>query len=107
MLSTSDDIELLTTAFLNCWEQSVPQYLQQRIDFARDAYQYIEDHAQDTEITTWETEPEEGQTELTRQQALNNAVLIYRFFSAGGGGGGTPTEAIKKMPLWMMIRYFY
>lgn len=107
MLTTSDDIELLTTAFLNCWEQSVPQYLQQRIDFAEEAYQYIEDHAQDTEITTWETEPEEGQTELSRQQALNNAVLIYRFFSAGGGGGGTPTEAKKKMPLWMLIRYFY
>lgn len=108
MTSDSKNIEDLTRAFLNCWEQSTPQYAQDRIDFANDAFLYIENHAQDTDITDWETEPEPPDTHITKAQALKNAVMIYRNFSAGGGGGGTPSvETPPRSPVWMWIRYHY
>ena len=99
--SSSTDIEMLTTAFCKCWERPGTPALEERIEFANKAYNYIIQHAQDTSITTWETEP---QYYLSESQALNNAVLMYRFYSAGGGGGGTPGSAKKKMPLWMYLR---
>ena len=107
MSSSSDDIDMLTEAFLNCWERSTPSYLQDRIDFANDAFNYIDANAQDTDIISWETVPEDPQEQhISRDQALRNAVLLFRFFSAGGGGGGTPSEPLPaKMPIWMMIKY--
>ena len=107
--STSTDIDQLTEAFMVCWERATaPAYLQNRIDFAHDAYDYINLHAQDAQITSWEVDPEDPQDQhITREQALKNAVLLYRFFSAGGGGGGIPTEPKHRMPLWMKIRYHY
>ena len=51
--------------------------------------------------------PEDPQEQhISRDQALRNAVLLFRFFSAGGGGGGTPSEELpRKFPIWMMIKY--
>lgn len=100
--SDSTDIASLTTAFCECWERPGTPALQERIEFANKAYEYILQHAQDSSITTWETEP---MYYLTEEQALNNAVLMYRYYSAGGGGGGTPSQAKRKMPVWMMIKY--
>lgn len=99
--STSTDIEMLTTAFCNCWERPGKPELENRIQFAKDAYDYILEHANDKTITTWETQPEYY---LTYEQALKNAVLMYRYYTAGGGGGGTPGTEKHKMPIYMYLR---
>lgn len=100
--STSTNIKQLTEAFCNCWERPGVPALEERVEFAFEALEYILLHANDTTITEWETEP---MYYLSRNQSLHNAVLMYRFYSAGGGGGGTHTEYRKKMPTWMRIRY--
>lgn len=98
--STSTDIEMLTTAFCNCWERPGKPELENRIQFAKDAYDYILQHANDKTIT-WETQPEYY---LTYEQALKNAVLMYRYYTAGGGGGGIPGTEKHKMPIYMYLR---
>lgn len=103
--SPSTDIELLTTAFCNCWERPGVPALQERIEFANDALDFISANANNSDINTWEIQPENGGIYLSRQQALKNAVMMYRYLSAGGGGGGTPSSHIRRMPVWMMIRY--
>lgn len=104
LTSTSTDVASLTEAFCTCWERPSVPALEERIDFAYKAFNYIQLHANDTTIVTWETEP---MYYLSEEQALNNAVLMYRFYSAGGGGGGTPSTRKKKMPIWMWIKYNY
>ena len=89
---------------MTCWERPGKPHLDERIDFANKAYDYILNHAQDTSITQWETQP---QYYLSEAQALKNAVLMYRFYGAGGGGGGTPSLKKKKIPVWMIIRYHF
>lgn len=103
MQSQSTNISELTEAFCTCWERPGVPALQERIEFANKAFAYIQTHAQDSSITTWETTP---MYYLSEQQALNNAVLMYRFYSAGGGGGGVITPPIRKMPIWMKIKYY-
>lgn len=97
MQSDSTDIAMLTTAFCTCWERPGVPALDERIQFANKALEYIQDNANDTSITTWETEP---MYYLSEAQALKNAVLMYRYYSAGGGGGGT---IIRKsgFKIWM------
>lgn len=102
--SQSTDITSLTEAFCNCWERPGLPAMQERIDFALDAYDYIIQHAQDTSISQWETLP---MYYLSRGQALKNAVLMYRYYSNGGGGGGTPGRKRKHIPVWMLIKYHY
>lgn len=102
LTSSSTDVESLTEAFCTCWERPGIPALEERIEFAYKALSYIQLHANDTSIVTWETEP----IYLSEEQALNNAVLMYRFYSAGGGGGGTDRKK-RKMPLWMMCQYTY
>jgi hypothetical protein len=103
--SPSIDISLLTTAFCNCWERPGVPALQERIEFANDALDFISENANNSNINSWEIHPENGGIYLSRQQALRNAVMMYRYLSAGGGGGGTPGSHINRMPVWMMIRY--
>lgn len=97
--SSSTNVASLTEGFCTCWERPGVPALQERIDFATEALEYILLHALDVNITQWETTP---QYYLSRQQALNNAVLMYRFY-------GNPEKPIvrtkKAMPVWMMIRY--
>lgn len=95
--SQSTDIALLTTAFCTCWERPGVPELDERIAFANKALEYIQDNANDSSINTWITEP---MYYLSEQQALNNAVLMYRFYSAGGGGGGTITTK-RNFKIWM------
>lgn len=102
MNSTSTDIDMLTEAFMTCWERPGKPHLEERIEFAHEAYTFILANANDTSITTWETVP---QYYLSRNQALRNAVLMYRFYAAGGGGGGTDSKRKAHMPVWMQIDY--
>lgn len=97
MQSDSTDVAMLTTAFCTCWERPGVPALAERIQFANKALEYIQDNANDTSITTWETEP---MYYLSETQALKNAVLMYRYYSAGGGGGGTITQK-SGFKIWM------
>lgn len=98
--STSTNIAQLTEAFMVCWERAGVQKLQERIDNANKCYNYIQQHANDTKITTWIIEDRY----LSESEILNNAVLLYRFYSDGGGGGGGTQYVYKSnFPLWMSI----
>lgn len=97
MQSDSTDIAMLTTAFCTCWERPGVPALDERIQFASKALEYIQDNANDTSITAWETEP---MYYLSEAQALKNAVLMFRYYSAGGGGGGTVTRK-SGFKIWM------
>lgn len=99
--SSSTDIPYLTECFTRCWERPGVVALEERIEFAQKAYEYIQSHANDTSIKEWHQRDDY----LTEKEALNNAVMMYRFFSSGGGGGGTTTKR-KQMPVWMMLRRF-
>lgn len=101
--SDSTDISTLTEAFMTCWERPGVPALEDRVRVAAQCFGYIQEHAQDTSITTWFV----SDSYLTEEQYLNNAVLLYRFYSAGGGGGGTPAQPKSKMPVWLYIRYKY
>ena len=97
MQSDSTDVAMLTSAFCTCWERPGVPALDERIQFANKALDYIQGNANDTSITTWETEP---MYYLSETQALKNAVLMYRYYSAGGGGGGTITQK-SSFKIWM------
>jgi len=101
--SDSTDLEALTHAWNIGWEGIHDSSWDARVEYAWVCYRYIKAHAQDSSITEWIT----GNRYLSNDERLNNAVMLYRFFSAGGGGGGTPTKRKKKMPIWMWIRYKY
>lgn len=104
--STSTDIRLLTRLFCNCWERPGIPRLDERYRFAELAYPYIIANGNTGDINTWFI----STNALGEDQALNNSVLVYRFFSAGGGGGwpfGMPPRYPHKMPVWMMTRKFY
>lgn len=100
LASTSQDLDMLTRAFSRGWEgQTV--FNTDRYDQAVDCLNYIRGHANDTSIDHWVI----GNKYNSRAEILNNAVMLYRWFSAGGGGGGTTGSALKHMPLWMKINY--
>lgn len=102
LYSDSTDIAMLTEAFSRCWEGAGTPVLDERIRFAYEAYDYILEHADDTSITDWITQP---MYYISEADALKNSVLMYRFYSKGGGV--LPTKRKKKMPVWMMVRYHY
>ena len=99
--SESTDIEMLTEAFMTCWERPGVPALEERIENANKCYCFISEHAQDALINTWVIEDRY----LTESEILNNAVLLYRYYSSGGGGGGSAKVIKKSMPIWMMIKY--
>lgn len=100
--STSTDLTLLTHAWNWCWEGIHDASWDTRVTQANTVYNYISEHANDTSITDWIY----GNRYLSSDEILNNAVMLYRYFSAGGGGGGTPSLPKSKMPAWMKIRYW-
>lgn len=103
LTDTSHDAGWLAVIFEEGWERAGSPNLAERIRFAELAYDYILENANNPLINTWEIYPEYY---LTEQQALNNAVLMYRFYSAGGGGGGDNSKIHRRtLPIWMMIRY--
>lgn len=94
--SDSTDLYELTGAFLRGWEGIYTETQhQQRYEYAQRVYEFIQQNANDTSISTWFN----GNFYCTDEQKLNNAVMLYRLISAGGGGGGTPGKEKKKMPL--------
>lgn len=100
--STSTDIESLTHYWNMCWEGIHDSSWDYRVERANACYNFISSNANNTNITNWITK--DGY--LTESEIFNNAVMLYRYFSAGGGGGGIPSKRKTKLPLYMMIRYF-
>lgn len=100
--SNSTDIPYLTECFMRNWERPGVPALEERVAFANKAYRYILDHANDTNINSWIIKKD---VYLTESEALNNAVMMYRYLTAGGGGGGQPTTATHKMPVWLMLKH--
>lgn len=102
LTSQSTDLARLTHAWNLCWEGIHDSSWDDRVSQANRVYSYIQNHAQDTTISAWIT----GNRYLSDDEKLNNAVMLYRYFSAGGGGGGKPSKPKHTMPLWMKIKYF-
>ena len=94
--STSTYITELTTDFCLCWERPANPDIQTRVERANQCIQYIMEHASDENISEWVI----ADRYLTESESLNNAVLLYRFYSGGG-----IIIRTRKMPLWMMLRY--
>jgi hypothetical protein len=84
-----------------CWEGIHEGSWDSRVVYARECYNFIVAHANDTTINSWYN----PNAYLSVEQRLNNAVMLYRHLSAGGGGGGTPTKRKNHMPAWMKINY--
>lgn len=72
------------------------------VSYAEAYHDYISDHAQDTNIQYWLSNPS---GDLSALERMNNVVMVFRYLSAGGGGGGTPTVLKRRTPIWMYIRY--
>lgn len=105
--SDSTDITMLTHAWNKCWEGIHDASWDDRVEYALQCYSYIQEHANDTDITEWKT----STRYLSSADRLNNAVMLYRALSAGGGGGGHPTPKPPhfrggkvRMPIWMMAQ---
>ena len=100
--SNSTDIPYLTECFARCWERPYESDLNliSRVTFANDAFNYIMLHAQDSTITSWIAKT----TMLSREEALNNAVMMFRYLSTGGGGGSLRTK--HGMPVYMMLKNY-
>lgn len=101
--SDSTNLTDLTHAWNLCWEGIHDASWDTRVTQAQTVLRYISEHGNDKTITDWIAVNDY----LTQDQILNNAVMLYRYFSAGGGGGGTPSLPNTTMPAWMKIKYHY
>lgn len=100
LTSDSTDIETLTHAWNWCWEGIHDATWDTRVAYARNCLTFIEQHKDDTSITDWIV----GNRFLSDSERYNNAVMLYRLL---GGDSPTPHPTKrKKMPLWMMLRYY-
>lgn len=105
LASDSTDIELLTHAYNIGWEGIHDASWDDRVTYARWAYDYILAHKDDASITTWIT----GNRYLTLSEIGNNAVMAYRALSGtippSPPVPPTPTGFGHRMPVWMMLKY--
>lgn len=101
--STSSDLRMLTRAFTGSWERIPPDpVLDTRYGYALKCFNYIMQHLNDNPSDyTWVV----GNRYLTESETLNNAMCLYFALQGHMPPSPTPTGR-KKMPIWMMIRYF-
>ena len=108
LASTSTDLNSLTYDWLVCWEGIGTDTLTQRQTWARTFYDYIYAHQNDDRTTyQWISE---NRSLSPLEQCMNAMCVFYAMNgyyppSPGPGPGPTPTQR-KKMPLWMMLRYY-
>lgn len=108
--STSNDIQMLTYAFMQGWEGIWNGTQNQRVQYALQVVNYIQEHYQD-DPGNWIT----GNRYLSEAERYHNALLVYNWLV----GNDVPPDpdppqppepepkGKKKMPLWMKIRYHY
>lgn len=113
LLSDSTDLRALTEAFCIGWEGIHDDSWENRINYAFTIYDYIMEHADDPNISEWVI----SNVYLPFEDRWNNAVLVYRYFASGDiipvptpdyppTPGPSPGTKKRKMPVWMMIKYF-
>lgn len=79
LTSQSDDVDELTKEFMYHWEGINNGTLAARQEKARMIYDYIMEHKDDPDITSWIS----GNFYLNTDESLNNCVLIARSMSSG------------------------
>lgn len=82
--SPSQDVEMLTKAFMRGWEGIVDGTEDFRVQCAKKCLSFIESNAQDASITEWII----SNAYLSEANILRQAVMLFRSLGAGGGGGG-------------------
>ena len=99
--STSTNISDLTEEFLLHWEGIGTQTLADRIQYANDAYAYIQLHkSDDPSLYSWISKNEP----LTTTEKNNNLMCMY-FVLNSATNPTPPVREKKSMPLWMMLKY--
>lgn len=91
--SDSTDLEDLTWDFLANWEGVAGDHFDERLGYATDVLQYIEDHMNDDVQWNWIY----GNRYLSTNERYNNAMVVFNYMSKGS----FPRH--KGMPLWMML----
>lgn len=93
------DIDALTETFMYAWERPGVLALQNRIDFAHKAYDYILEHGD--EPVEWIV----GNRYLSEAEQLNNAVAVYQALSLGSNPDGP--EGFSNLLRWGIARELY
>lgn len=91
--SDSTSIEDLVWDFLANWEGVAGDHFDERVDYAGDVLDYINEHMNDGVNYTWIF----GNRYLTSAERFNNAMVVFNYMSKGS----FPRH--KGMPLWMML----
>lgn len=111
----NNDVEELALAYFIMWETpgsmsifNGPPYYNwdKRRQTANDVLDYLTEHGDD-EIDEWYYEI--GYVFIPDQKALDNCVLIWQQLQSGifpPSPHPTPSKKKKKMPIWMMLRYY-
>lgn len=105
LTTTETDIDKLTETYMRCWERPGIPALEERIEFAHKAYQYIGERGSD--VVQWI----KGNRYLSEDEALSNCVRVYQKLGLllGGGGGegwsnllryGCYRELYRKRYIW-------
>lgn len=99
--SDSTNLSDLVWDFLANWEGVPGNAFQERLNYATQFYQYIQEHKNDNP-NDYSWIAKNGY--LTESEKLNNVMCMYFYFS---NGDPTPpyVKPINKLPLWMMVRY--
>lgn len=103
--SDSKDLTHLTHAYNIGWEGIHDGTWDDRVTYAKNCFDYIQEHYDDDQITEWIA----GNRFLSIQERLNNAVMLYRMLSGDlPPDPDQPTGGKKrKMPVYMMLHDYY
>lgn len=108
LASDSTDLDSLTAEFLACWEGVPGNALEERQQAARAFYTYIDSHKTEPS-SSWNWTSGNYYLGYLSNEQYSNVMCAYWFLNGyvppGPGPGPTPKER-KKMPIWMMIRYY-
>lgn len=84
-LTTDDtDVAKLTETYMRCWERPGVPALNERVEFAKKCYTWLQGHGSDS--VEWIT----GNRYLSEAEGLNNSIRVWQKLSLiiGGGTGG-------------------
>lgn len=100
LTTDNTDIDKLTETYMVCWERPGVPALEERQDFAHQAYTYLQQHGSDK--VNWIT----GNRYLSIPEALNNCIRVYQKLALiiGGDEGG---EGWSNLLRWGIAREIY
>lgn len=100
--STSEDLDELTKSWYYCWEGVDDGTLSKRQSYAQQVLDYFQEHEGDDS-----TDYVSANSYITVEQTLQNCLAILNLLGGVIIKGGTKRRKVRKMPVWMMIRYHY